>query len=321
MRGWPRPHGQSRSSTSARSRDRKPDERARLPLEVGVDELARRARRPLEHAVGLGVDELGDEQVGRREVEPVARLALRAERRPDLTEPVGIGDARAPGRLDPPAELGDVAARLAAGDEREQPEARRVEPLRDRALGEVVRVRRDREHPGRPQRREEVEQPVALPEPDRDDGRAGRLQRHVVGDPARIERVVDAVEDRVVRRDPRRTKGPGARERRPLEVAAREPDQQRRPGRPGGDVEPDDLLLRDAGERPERRVLRLRREQLRLGHERLLGELGERRAGRAVRGRTATRARTRSICPGSARPWSASCSANERHSTSSMSRL
>ena len=33
-----------------------------------------------------------------------------------------------------------------------------------------------------------------------------------------------------------------------------------------------DLLLRDAGERPERRVLRLRGEQLRLGHERLLGE-------------------------------------------------
>ena len=75
-----------------------------------------------------------------------------------------------------------------------------------------------------------------------------------------------------MRRDPRRTKGPGARERRSLEVAAREPDQQRRPGRPGGDVQADDLLLRDAGERPERRVLRLRGEQLRLGHERLLGE-------------------------------------------------
>ena len=41
-------------------------------------------------------------------------------------------------------------------------------------------------------------------------------------------------------------------------------------------MQADDLLLRDAGERPERRVLRLRGEQLRLGHERLLGELGER---------------------------------------------
>src|SRR5262249_29962404 len=84
---------------------------------------------------------------------------------------------------------------------------------------------------------------------------------------------------------PSRPEGTRARGRRALQVAPREPDQQRRPGGSRGDVQPDDLLLRNSGDRPQRRLLGLRREQLRLRHEGLRGELRKRpyrRESRAV---------------------------------------
>ena len=112
-----------------------------------VDELPGRARLPLEDSVRLRLDELGDEQIRRAEVEAVAQLAVSAEGRPDLAESVRVCDLRLPRRLDPRAHLGDVAAGLAARDQRAEAERRRVEALGPRPLRQVVRVGGDREHP------------------------------------------------------------------------------------------------------------------------------------------------------------------------------
>jgi hypothetical protein len=174
------------------------------------------------------------------------------------------------------------AARLPAGDDRTQAELGGVEALLLGAARQVVRIGSDREDPVGAKRREQVEQPLALAEPDRDDRRPGRLERHVVGDPARVEGVVDAVQDGLVGAHARCPKSPGAGLRRALEIAAGEPDQERRPRRAGGDVQPDDPLAVDAGDGPERRVLGLGREQFGLRRERQGGKILERPDGRVA---------------------------------------
>ena len=55
---------------------------------------------------------------------------------------------------------------------------------------------------GEPEARDEVEQPLGLADADRHDRRARGLQGHVVGDPAGVERVVQAVRDDVAWRTP-----------------------------------------------------------------------------------------------------------------------
>ena len=91
-------------------------------------------------------------------------------------------------------------ARLARGDDVAQAERRRVEPGLARAAGEVRRERQRAVDRREPQAGDEVEQPLRLAHAHGHDGRARGLERHVVGDAAGVERVVQAVGDDVARR-------------------------------------------------------------------------------------------------------------------------
>ena len=115
-------------------------------------------------------------------------------------------------------------ARLTRGDDVADAQPGRVDPLLARARGEMGRERQGAEDRGDAELRDQVEQATGLPGADGDDGRAAGLQRHVVGDPAGVERVVEAVRDDVVgpqARDGERLAADGAVG---LVVAACEPD-------------------------------------------------------------------------------------------------
>ena len=202
-----------------------------------------------------------------REVQPLALAALAGHRRPHVAHPERVGDGDAPGGLDVGADGGEARARLARGDDVAQAERGRLEPrlagLRGEVGGEGERPedRRDAEP------RDQLEQPPRLADADRHDRRAGRLDRHVVGDAARVERVVEAVRDGVVGAqagDPERLAADG---RVRLVVALREADRDRLAGRAGGHVQAHELLARRAQVLPERRAALLARAQLGLGRE------------------------------------------------------
>ena len=97
----------------------------------------------------------------------------------------------------------------------------------------------------------------------------------MVGDAAGVERVVQAVRDRVVRPRPGNAERLAAHGPIRLVVAPGEPDGDRVTGRAGGDVHAHQPLLRRAQVRPERRIVALPGAHLLLGHQRQLRQVGD----------------------------------------------
>jgi hypothetical protein len=155
-----------------------------------------------------------------------------------------------------------------------QPERRRVEPRLAGTRGQVGGERERAEDRGDADPRDQVEQPARLAGADRHDGRATRLERHVVGDPARVERVVEAVGDRVVLAhagDPERLATDGAVR---LVVGPREADCHRVAGGARRHVHAHQPLGWRAQLRPEGRLAPLSLAQLLLGRERQPRQVG-----------------------------------------------
>ena len=196
-----------------------------------------------------------------------------------------------------------LAAGLARHDQLPQAERARVEPAFLRGLGEVERVGQRREERRRAQVAPELEQARALAEPDGDHRRAGLLQRVVVDEPARVEAVVEAVEKDVVGPRAGRPEGAGADARRRRQVLRGVAEHERLPGRPGGEVDADDVDRVGAGEVAERRLGLLRGAQLLLRRQRDAAQVlrAQNLLGPDARPRPACAARTASA-RSSARP-------------------
>jgi hypothetical protein len=98
----------------------------------------------------------------------------------------------------------------------------------------------------------------------------------VVGDPARVQGVVEAVRDHVIGAYPGDPEGLPADRAVRLVVAAREADRNGLSGGPRGHVHAHEPLARRAEVRPEGRVRALSLAQLLLGRERQLREVRRR---------------------------------------------
>ena len=208
-----------------------------------------------------------------RQVQPVALPAFARHRRPDVAHAEAVGDADAPRLLDLGADGGEPGARLARGDDVAQAERGGVEPRLAGAGREVGGEGERAEERGDAEPRDQLEQPPRLADTDRHDRRPARLDRHVVGDAAGVERVVQAVRDRVVGAqagDPERL---AADARVRLVVGLGKPDRHGLAGRAGGHVQPHQVLARRAQVPTERRAVLLALAQLLLGGERDRGEL------------------------------------------------
>ena len=266
------------------------EQRGGLAMEVGPHELALDAVLERQRLGGLGVDDLEQRVLLRREVEAVGVAALAGHRRPHVAHPEGVGDGDVP-----EAWISSrTAARPAPGSPAvtmwRSPRAVGSRPSSLARLGQVGGEAERAEDRGDAEAGDQVEQPLGLADSDRDDRGTGRLDRHVVGDAAGVERVVEAVGDRVRGEeagDPERLaadRGVG------LVVALGQPDRDRLAGRAGGDVEADEVLGLRAQVLAERRLALLARAQLVLGQERDLVQLAaaadalrvERRAGLQV---------------------------------------
>jgi hypothetical protein len=149
-----------------------------------------------------------------------------------------------------------------------QPESRGVHAVFPRAGGEVGRERERAEDRRDPEPRDQLEQPARLAGADRHDGGAARLQRHVVGDAAGIERVVEAVGHHVGGQDARDPERLPAHRAVRLVVGLGEADGDRLARRPGRHVHAHEPLGRCAPMRPEGRLAALPLAQLLLGRER-----------------------------------------------------
>src|SRR4051794_5283726 len=171
------------------------------------------------------------------------------------------------------------------GDDVREAERGGLEAGLARAPSEIGGERQRAEERGDAEARDQVEQPPGLPDTDRHDGGARRLDRHVVSDPARVERVVQAVRDGVRRAQAGDHEGLAADRRVRLVILAREADRHRLARRSGGDVQPHELLWRGAQVLAERRRPALALAQLLLGGERQLGELAAALDALSVEGR------------------------------------
>ena len=97
---------------------------------------------------------------------------------------------------------GEPRAGLARGHDVAQAERARIDPELARAGGQVGGEGERAEDRGDAEPRDQLEQPARLAGADGHHGRAARLERHVVGDAAGVERVVEAVGHHVVRPQP-----------------------------------------------------------------------------------------------------------------------
>jgi hypothetical protein len=250
------------------------DHRRGLAPQVGPHELAVGAVAQRQLRARVRVDELEDRVTGGRQVHPLARAARAGHRRPHVAHPERVGDGRAPRRLDLAPDRGQPGARLARGDDVAQPERARVQAELAGARREMGGEAQRPEDRGDPQARDQVEQPPGLADADRHHRRAAVLERHMVGDAARVQRVVQAVRDGVAgphAGDPER----GAADRAVgLVVGPGEADGDRLAGRARGDVQAHERLARGAQALAERRVRGLVGAQVLLRQERQPGQVG-----------------------------------------------
>ena len=207
-------------------------------------------------------------------MEALALAARARHRRPDVAHPEAVGHRGAPGRLDLGAHRLEARAGLARGHDVAQVQLARIHAGLARPGGEVrgegerAEDRRDAEL------RDQLEQPPRLAGAHRHDRRTARLERHVVGDAARVERVVEAVGDCVVRPhpgDPERLASHGAV---CLVVALREAHRHRLAGGSRGHVHPHEPLAGRAQVGAERRLAPLALAKLLLCREGQVAQIG-----------------------------------------------
>ena len=220
-------------------------------------------------------------------MQPLARRTLAGHGRPHVAHSEAVGHRGAPGRLDLRAHRAQAGAGLARRDDVAQAERRRIDACLSRAPGQVGRERQRAVDRREPQAGDEVEQALRLANAHGHDSRAGGLERHVVGDAAGVERVVQAVRDDVAVAHAGDGEGGAADGRVGLVVGAREADGHRIPGCPRRDVQAHERLGRRAKVLAEGRPRGLRSAQLCLGQQRDV--LERPRAGQplAVEGRAA----------------------------------
>jgi hypothetical protein len=284
----------ARAPAGARRRPHAPEvaravaqQRRGLAAQVRPHELTVGVVLERDRCLRAGFDELEHGVARDRQVQAGARLALAGHRRPDVAHPEAVGDGGAPGRLDLRAHGAEARAGLAGGHDVAQAERRRVDPGLARAAGQVRGERERAVDRGEPEAGDELEQAQRLADADGDDGRSGSLDRHVIGDPARVERVVQAVGDDVVGAQA------GDRERGAadggvrLVITAREADRHRLAGRTRRDVQAHQVRARRAQVLAEGRPGRLRGAQVGLGQQRDVGQSARAGDPLAVEGRAA----------------------------------
>src|SRR4051794_20235427 len=250
------------------------------PHEVAVDAVLEWQR-----LGGLRVDRLEQRVLAGGQVQAVGVAALAGHRRPDVAHPERVGDGDAPCALDLGADGGEAGARLARGDDVAEAEGGGIEVLLARLGGEVGGEAQGAEDRGDPEARDQVEQALGLTDADRDDRGAGRLDRHVVGDAAGVERVVQAMGDGVGGEEAGDRERLAAEARVGLVVVLGEADRHGLAGGAGGDVEAHELLGPRAQVLAERRLPLLARAQLLLGQQRQLCEGAPAADAVAVEGR------------------------------------
>ena len=217
----PRPHVARRRPHAREVARAIAQQRRGLAAQMGPHELAEGVVLDRQRGVAAGLDELQHGPPVGGQVQPLARLALAGHGRPHVAHAEAVGHRGAPGRLDLLAHRAQPGARLAGRDDVAQPQVGRLDPGLARAPGEVGREGERAVDRGEPEARDEVEQALRLAHAHGHDGRAGGLERHVVGDPARVERVVQAVGDDVARCARRRWRRPRRRWRELASWSAR----------------------------------------------------------------------------------------------------
>ena len=221
-------------------------ERRRLAAQVRPDELPARAVLERQRLAAVGIDQLDQRVLAGGEMEPVALAAGACHRGPDVRHPERVGHARAPRLLDLGAHSGKARARLAGRDDVAQTELARLDAGLAGATGQIGREGERPEQGVDAEPRDQLEQPPRLAGAHRHHRRAAPLERHVVRDSARVERVVEAVRDYVVRshaRDPERLAADRAVR---LVVGSREAHRHGLAGGPRGHVHAHEPLGRGA---------------------------------------------------------------------------
>jgi hypothetical protein len=168
-----------------------------------------------------------------------------------------------------------------------QTQRRRVDARLARAAREVGREGERAVDRGEPQARDELQQPLGLADSDGHDGGARGLQRHMVGDPAGVERIVQAVRDDVVAAHARDGEGRAADGRVRLVVGAGQADGHRVSRRARRHVQAHQRLGRCAQVLAERRPRGLGRAQVGLGEQRDVLERPRAGEALAIEGRAA----------------------------------
>src|SRR3954451_5898047 len=254
---------------------------------MGPHELAVDAVLEWQRLGGLRVDHLEQRVLAGGQVQAVGVAALAGHRRPDVAHPERVGDRDAPRALDLGADGGEAGARLARGDDVAEAEGGGVDASFAGLGGEVGGEAQGAEDRGDAEARDQVEQALGLADADRHDGGAGRLDRHVVGDAAGVERVVEAMGDGVGGEEAGDRERLAAELRVGLVVVLGEADRHRLAGGAGGDVQVDELLGPRAQVLAERRLPLLALAQLVLGREREVLEGAAALDALAVEGRAA----------------------------------
>ena len=244
-----------------------PQQRRRPVADVREHELALRAVDHGHRRARCRVDELRVHELRGAEVHAVLRLALAEQGDADVADPHRLGHPRAPARLEPRAEAGLAAARL-AGDEHAADGGRgEVDPALRRPLDGVGGVGGRHHDRLRLEVADRGDEPLRVPRPDRDvaqpDAVEGGERR------ARGERAgVVGADDPLAGADARqRVRARGARDP-VVDVTRGERDVARLARRAARGVDPRDLGTADAAVRAEGVLGRDRRAQLLLGRER-----------------------------------------------------
>src|SRR3954454_19735836 len=252
---------------------------------MGPHELAVDAVLEWQRLGGLRVDHLEQRVLAGGQVQAGGVAALAGHGRPDVAHPERVGDRDAPRALDLGADGGEAGARLARGDDVAEAEGGGVDASFTGLGGEVGGEAQGAEDRGDAEARDQVEQALGLADADRHDGGAGRLDRHVVGDAAGVERVVEAMGDGVGGEEAGDRERLAAELRVGLVVVPGEADRHRLAGGSGGDVQADELLGPRTQVLAERRLPLLARAQLLLGQEGELRQLAPALNALAVEGR------------------------------------
>jgi hypothetical protein len=225
IRGVARPHSQRPVPHAAEIGRPVAQQGGGLAAQVGPDEFALgvgggHAGGPVgvdDRLAALRIHDLEHRVAARRQVQAPAGVALAGHRRPHVAHAERVAHRGLPQRLDPRPDAARAGSGLAGRDDVEQPEVLdRIQAGLASALGQVDGVGERAEQRVDAELGHELEQPRRLADADRHDGRPARLERHVVSDPAGVERVVEAVRDRVLAPDAgdRERVAPDARVRR-----------------------------------------------------------------------------------------------------------